>query len=183
MNNIQEVWKDINGYEGIYLISNLGRVKILPRIKINKGGCIISKEKFLKIWKSGDGYSGVALYSDKQKKYLLHRLLATAFILNPDNNPCINHINGIKNDNRLDNLEWCTVSENTQHSFDTGLQKPAIGETNAMSKLTEKQVLEIKQRLNSGESCNSISILYNISRMAVSHIKNNRRWKHLGYQE
>ena len=104
---MEEVWKDIKGYEGLYQVSNLGRVKRLISTK-----CKV--ERFLSITKDNKvGYCRIMLSKDnKQKRFLIHRLLAEHFIPNFQNKPCIDHINGDKSDNRLENLRWCTYKEN-----------------------------------------------------------------------
>lgn len=113
MENI-EVWKDIEGFDGQYQVSNTGRVaSCKQQTKRIVTECIRL------------GYRKVHL--SKGKKFLLysvHRLMAQAFIPNPQNKPQINHINGIKSDNTLSNLEWCTNKENSIHAFRLGLRKP-----------------------------------------------------------
>lgn len=118
---MKEIWKDVIGYEGLYQVSNKGRVKGLQRLKWNgKTYCII-KEKIRKNVEF-KGYRALILYKNaKQKRYLLHRIVAQAFIPNPKNKPQINHINGIKNDNRVSNLEWVSQLENNRHAWSIGL--------------------------------------------------------------
>lgn len=120
-----EIWKDIVGYNGHYLISNLGRVKSASRQIWNGHSMVVSKEKMLKPNKITNGYLQVYLYKDKKRKcVLVHRLVADAFIPYIVGLNQINHINGCKQDNRLENLERCDNSLNQIHAYKVGLQKP-----------------------------------------------------------
>lgn len=112
-----EVWKDIKGYEGLYQVSNLGNVKSIPRPR-TKGG-------ILKQRKSNSGYSQVR-FTKEHKGYMLyvHRLVAQAFITNPNNLPQVNHKDGNKQNNRADNLEWITSQDNVLHRFRVLKQEP-----------------------------------------------------------
>ena len=121
---MQEIFKDIESYEGVYQISNLGRIKSYFK---NEEG------KILKSCIHTQGYEMVNLYGDIKKMGFIHRLVAKAFIPNPQNKKEVNHINGIKNDNRLENLEWATRSENELHAHKTGLKKESRGKDNALS--------------------------------------------------
>lgn len=110
---MSEVWKDIEGYEGLYQVSNWGRVKRLEGLD-SLGH--LRKERIFKSVKNHNGYLYVGLYKDgKCKQHFVHRLVAQAFIHNPDNLPYINHKNEIKDDNNADNLEWCSTAYNCNY--------------------------------------------------------------------
>lgn len=118
MNNDNEIWKDVNGYEGYYKVSNFGNVKSCARI-INHGlgGADRSiKSRIIKPYDDNHGYHSVSLSKNgKVIKHKVHRLVAEAFISNPKNKPTVNHKNEIRNDNHVSNLEWATYKENNDH--------------------------------------------------------------------
>lgn len=123
---MNELWKDVPGFEGAYQVSNLGRVKSLPRKIWNGKGYYLSTEKILKPNVLAKGYFQVELKKDCKRCCLqVHRLVATAFIVNPDpiNLTQVNHLNGNKQDNMVENLEWSNNSLNQKHAWATGLQK------------------------------------------------------------
>ena len=119
-----EIWKPINGYEGLYEVSNLGRVKSLARIHIMPNGAVMKhSEKILVAVDDGKGYLRLHLSKDgKVKSFRVHRLVAQAFIQNSNDFPTVNHIDGNKKNNVMDNLEWCTQAENIAHSYSTVLK-------------------------------------------------------------
>ena len=105
-----EIWKDIEGFEGLYQVSNLGRVKSLGN------GLTWKTERILKTVRTKDGYLKLVLSKNNVRKYFrVHRLVAQAFIPNPDNLPEVNHKNEDKTDNRVENLEWCTLDYNIRY--------------------------------------------------------------------
>lgn len=120
-----EEWKPVRGYEGIYEVSSLGRVKSLER-KVYNGHRLVEKHvRQLKPNILAKGYLQVTLYKDRRRKcFQVHRLVAEAFIPNKSRFPQVNHINGDKQDNRAENLEWCDNAMNQRHAWQTGLQKP-----------------------------------------------------------
>ena len=132
-----EVWKDIKGYEGLYQVSNMGRVKSLGRtVSIKNGFKRAVRERILRPCTDGSGYLVVNFYngSGKRKAFLVHRLVCEAFHENSQNKPEVNHINEDKLDNRACNLEWVTRKENINH----GTRNARVGK--AVSKALSKSV-------------------------------------------
>ncbi len=164
-----EVFTDIPGYEG-YQVSNHGRVKN------NKTG------KILKPYLTR-GYLRVSLYNESGRKCkLVHRLVAEAFLPNPDNKSDVNHINGCKTDANICNLAWVSASENMSHAHSNGL-RPKLntqGEKNGFSRLTESQVRQIRVLLAEGSSTQkTIGSQFNVSLSTIKDIKSGKRWGHL----
>ncbi len=169
-----EEWKQIIGYEGLYEISNLGRVKSLPRKKIvKKVGFYFTNERILT--PPNIKYTHVVLTDSNGLKLtiLLHRLLAIHFIPNPENKPHINHIDGNPFNFSLSNLEWCTRSENMLHAHRTGLQKGRRGESNNQHVLKDKDVADIRLKYASGNyTTYKLADEYNVSQGYVSMVIN-----------
>lgn len=168
---MEEVWKYIDGFED-YQISNFGRVKSF------KNG----KEKILRYRKSSNGYLNIQLFKDgKSRTFKIHRLVANAFIDNPNNLSEVNHKDGDKTNNIVDNLEWSTRSHNIKHAFDNGLRKPYphIGEQNGQHKLTQDDVDEIRRVYIKGDKvfgAKPLARKYNVSKTAIQYIIQNKTW-------
>lgn len=178
-----EKWKDVKGYEGIYKISDNGRVKSLARMRTTRNwGKELKmpiKERILKSSLRG-GYPFVVLSdgSGLKKNIHIHRLVGKAFIDNPDNKKIVNHKNGIKTDNHKENLEWVTHIENKKHAIETGLEM-LYGSLNPTSKLSEKEVENIFIMLSNGDTHKSIALKYMVNRTCITSIARRKTWKHV----
>ena len=180
---MDEIWKDISGYEGLYLISNLGRIKSLNRDWIaGSGGLRNHPEIILKLNIHPKGYLRITLCKNKkQKYYYVHRLVLETFIGKSDLE--CNHKNSIKDDNRLENLEWVTSSENQRHAILNNLQFIPKGIQCSNSKLTEKQVRRIKfisqnYKVKWGY-WSKLSKALDVHQGTISQILCNKTWRHI----
>jgi hypothetical protein len=180
---MEEIWKDIKGFEGYYQVSNHGKIKSLSRSIINSKG-IAKKlsEKILKPRPNKDGYVRVCLYSPSSNvDRLIHLIVAEHFIPKVDGKHQINHINGVKHDNHVSNLEWCTPSENIRHSFDELKREVffAKGSEHPNSKLNEEKVYAIRKALQEGVSFRKLAKKYGVNRGSIGRIKHGLTWKHV----
>jgi len=157
-----EIWKDVVGYEGLYQVSSIGRVKSLHKNKeiILKGGMSTSGYPFFSLSKNGD-----------IKYNSTHRFIAIAFLDKKDEHNYVNHKNGIKVDNRVENLEWCTQSENLLHSYAT------LNRKGAQRKLTDDDVREIRRLFTNGESSSDILKIFPIKKRSLNSVKNYKTYK------
>ena len=141
---MKEEWKDIKGYEGLYQVSNLGRVKRLPYTRINlltPQGVSKIPEHIITSIINKSGYNTVMLYKNTARKWIfVHRLVAEAFIPNPDNLPYINHKDENKLNNKVDNLEWCTSKYNSNY----GTRNKRISNTKRNNTYNTKPVICIE---------------------------------------
>jgi hypothetical protein len=161
--------RDIPGYEGLYAITESGDVWSHRR------------NIFLKPRKTTHGYVKYALSG---KEHMGHRLVAKAFIPNEKEYPVVNHLDGDKQNNHVNNLEWCTVSHNLKHAFATGLKIPAKGtgvkgEQHRNSKLTEQDVRDIRTWINKGYTQAKIAKAYVVTRQVIWGIYHGKSWKHI----
>lgn len=166
----KEIWHWVVGYEGLYMVSSFGNVMGVPK-KSTYGHMLAQREM-----PSGSGYHSVCLCKDNVKKYYrVHRLVAQAFIPNLDNKPEVNHKDGNRSNNRVDNLEWVTRSENETHAFRVlGKQpnKPWAGKPRPFArKLTPEQVKAIRK---DRRTAREIGREYNVSKTTIVNVKNRK---------
>ncbi len=181
-----EVWKWIIGYEGRSEISNRGRVRIWTGKHVGVKGRIrfLVTPIVIKVHTTKHGYIQTTIGSIVKSdsiKIRIHRQVAFAFIENNDIEKVeVNHIDGNKANNNWYNLEWVSRHENIDHAFSTGLIKPALGESQSNTKLTNLQVMEIyTSKLKVKELCDS----YGVSKSAICDIRSGRTWWHLTGQK
>lgn len=183
-----ELWIPVKNYEDYYHISNMGRLKILDRICfLNEKEQKFTRVKREHISKGCDidtWYPSHILVKNKSKKTVnIHRLVAEHFILNPLNLPQVNHKNGLKYDNKVENLEWCTAQENTIHAYVTGLTIPLKGSKRYNAKINEEKAKEIKdflkKRINFKPTLGKTAEIFGVSRSIVREIWEEKSWKHI----
>lgn len=160
-----EEWRPLDWIaNGVFEVSSLGRVRH-------------RKTKRIRALRPRSGYWRIGL---KRKVYAAHRLVAMAFIPNPDGKPSINHINGDKRDNRVENLEWCTHLENMQHASRGGRMVAMKGEENPASKLTGRDVVAIRRMYaTSGKTQKQIGQMFGVSQRMVCLITRREKWTHV----
>jgi len=169
---MKKIWKQTMGYEGLYLISSHGDVKTISR-KDSLGRVV--KEKMRKLVSDTRGYLQVGLYKNKKMKLeLVHRLVAKTFIENIIKKPCVNHKNGIKTDNRVENIEWCTYGENNIHACENGLM---AGEKNPTAKLTVEQVRTIREKFNNNR--HKLAKEYKVDESTIRSIISKKTWRYI----
>jgi len=176
---MKEIWKEIENFKA-YEVSNLGNVRSIERLVNHpSGGKAIRRSVMLKKLPDKDGYLKVNLKVNKKTNTrTVHRLVASAFIPNPKNKPQVNHIDGVKNNNIVENLEWNTLSENRTHAYNTGLQngKAREGIKNNFHKLKEN---EVKIILESKSKQLELARKFNVTQSCISNIRTGKSWKHL----
>lgn len=183
--NSMEIWKPINGYEQSYEVSNFGNVRSLDREIIINNKVWRLKGKQLKKRIESHGYLAVVLFSgSKRNSQKIHRLVANAFIDNPYNKNEVNHINLIKDDNRVENLEWVTRKENMQHASSLGklggTKGMFVGSKSVRSKVKEEDVIQMRKLKEEGFSSNQIQKMFpNLGARHIRDILNRIYWKHI----
>lgn len=185
MTKVKEIWKDIPEFKGHYQASTLGRFRSVKRIinqKTSKGNGFhdrVMKGKIITpfFWK--DGYVTVML--GRKKTCSAHRIIAQTFIANPKNKPQVNHINGKKHDNRVNNLEWVTQSENEIHSISIGLRNPFRGKHNPKVILNEKKIRLIREdcKLRRYGDLTRNARKFNVSPTTILDILTGKSWSYV----
>ena len=181
---VKEEWKDIKGFEGRYRISNRGEIVRYSVVDEYEDRIINRKEKIIKPSINNQGYLKVGLNKDgKYYNRYIHRLIAETFIENPLEKPCVNHIDGNKLNNNLDNLEWATQKENTIHAHNNGLaevteyNKWKVSKINRM--FTSSDILDIKNMYNEGKTQKEIAEIYKCYDSTISQILKNKRYSRI----
>lgn len=179
MSIVDEIWKDIPGYEGYYQVSSLGRVRSCDRVvsgrwgKTQLKGCVLS----LALSK---GYYHASL--NKLGKGLckpVHKLVALAFIGVCPKGLCVNHIDGCKTNNHVFNLEYVTFSQNTNHAVSNNLINFRRGDSHRDAVLTSANVLEIRDLAVQGYKDPDIAAIFGVARKTVYDVRTRRTWKHI----
>jgi len=168
----QEAWRSIREVGGEYEVSNIGRVrKTFPRYFKSKKGEVLSPSVNTR-------YPAVTIrYNKKNIRRNIHVLVAEAFIGPRPKGMVVNHINGDKQDNRVENLEWVTLEENQRHAIRHGLWRPHVAQRNPNAKLKESDIPVIRRLLSDGHMMTAIANLYGVSRSAIKLIRNGENWK------
>lgn len=158
-----ETWREVVGYEGIYSVSDFGRVRI------QTSGYVLSTKL------DKDGYEKVRLTRNRKRTtYSVHRIVMAAFVGIRPVDMEVNHIDGVKTNNAISNLEYCTSRHNKLHAFRTGLRYPTY-----TSDLTESDILRIRELRLSGVKGKDIAFMYHKSTAQISRIVNHRNWSHV----
>jgi uncharacterized protein YjcR len=166
---MKEVWKDVDGYDGDYQVSNIGNVKSLKQ----------NKERIMKK-PLRSGYESVQLINKLGMKNMrVHQLVANSFVGCKQVGTVVNHKDGNKLNNYVENLEWVTSSENNKHAMENKLNHAPRGSKQNFSRLNDSKVIEIVKRLEQGESPNNICVDYNVSSRSIYDIKLGNTWSWL----
>lgn len=181
MNSLNEEWRDVAGFDGLYQVSNLGRVRSCDRFSSRP----VSRKRFLrgkilKLILHGKGYFVVNLFASFGRTTKeVHRLVAESFLGDRPKGFHVNHIDGNKLNNCAENLEYCSPKENTQHAFRLGLCDTRIGNNHHGAKLKDADIPVIRDRLANGHTQRSIAKDYGVTQSSIGDIKVGVTWCHV----
>lgn len=180
----KEIWKDVVGYEGYYKVNNIGNIKSLERTIIRRDGvCRLYKESKKRSYIGYKGYVICGFNKGGQKvNKKIHRVVAKAFIPNPEKKLQVNHIDGNKSNNCVSNLEWCTNAENMAHAVEIGLTKGCTlsGEDCNLTTTKKTDVLAMRKEYKKGcYTYQDIAKKFNVGNSCAYHILTRRSWKHI----
>jgi hypothetical protein len=176
----KEEWRDIAGYEGKYQVSTLGHVRSLTRVVSHRNGSCPKYGRLLKQTPNTKGYLLVGPTVNRiQRTRPVHRLVAETFIPRPEGAYEVNHKNGVKTDNRVENLEWVSADANMKHAVANGLRALGGGKAH-WAKLQARDIPDIRARIARGESLGSIGRLYGVDHSSIRAIKTGRSWRRCG---
>jgi hypothetical protein len=176
---MMEEWRDVPGYEGLYQVSSYGKVRSLSRYKEWKGTKVFVEGQTRSLTMNKKGYLTCPLNKDgRRKHFLVHRIVALAFLPNEDSRLQLNHKNCIKTENHVDNLEWVDAKTNVRHAYENNRIKSKKGSANGRSLLTEELVREIKNKVHL-MSRKDLGKMYNVSPCTINDIARGRNWTHV----
>ena len=182
LTDTNEYWKSVADFPN-YEISNRGRVRSLPReYRSGRNHSIVKKTNggILKTRVTKYGYVAVSLRKEGERRGYhksVHRLVAIAFVPNPESKDQVNHIDGVKTNNMASNLEWCTRSENQKHAYQMKLQLPQKGEKHGQAKLSNEDVSVIRKLYrNNRASQRTLAGLFGVSQSEISNLVNKKNW-------
>ena len=180
-----ELWVPVpvQRFAPFYLVSSEGRIRSLDRlVREHSGKERLQRGRTITAKNTGD-YLGVSLfYEGKGTRFYLHRLVAEAFLPNPENKPCVNHLNFNHHDNRATNLEWATHKENSEHSGKhgrLGCKNPIKGSNHPSARFTEAEIRELRLSWQPGDSISELAQDYGVSYRALYKILGGISWKHV----
>ncbi len=182
MSIVDEIWKDVAGFEGYYQVSNLGRVRSLDRVlTLTSRGTTYSRTKRGRILAPSlrRGYCVIALNCQaKPLQVAVHALVAQAFIGDRPKGFQVNHIDGDKTNKCLSNLEYCSPKGNTRHAYAIGLCDSKIGDNHHAAVLRSVDIPVILDRLRSGDTCQKVADDYGVARSCITAISKGKLWRH-----
>jgi len=173
---ICEEWRDVPNFEG-YQVSSLGKIRGIDRLKQGRSGLRLTRGQELKQVPNKKGYPEVRLRKNGTHTRLVHKLVSSAFLVKSEGQTQINHINGVKTDNSVINIEWVTQSENQKHAYKLGLQPSRAGEGNSRATITDKDVTKLKLLYNSGKTTKEVSELIGVNLSIIRQIIYRKSWR------